>query len=82
MGSNGKKTAVAPPELLDSTKTRISYLICTFKPWKQFVEPRPFKDVQAFFARDFDIRYRNIQFFQRWKELNAAEPEHTVSQIH
>ena len=33
-GGGGKKTAVALPELLDTTKTRISYLISTFKPYK------------------------------------------------
>ena len=33
-GGGGKKTAVALPELLDTTKTRISYLISTFKPFK------------------------------------------------
>ena len=32
-GAGGKKTAVAPPELLDHTKTRISYLISTYRPF-------------------------------------------------
>ena len=40
-----KKTAVAPPELLDQTKTRISYMISTYKPFRQYVEMRPFKNV-------------------------------------
>lgn len=33
-GGGGKKTAVALPELLDATKTRVSYLISTFKPYR------------------------------------------------
>ena len=81
-GGGSKKTAVALPELLDATKTRISYLISTFKPYRQFVEPRPYKNVQAFFARDFNERYRFIKFFQRWQEFNATEPEKVVQSIH
>ena len=81
-GGGGKKTAVALPELLDTTKTRISYLISTFKPYKQFVEPRPYKNVQAFFARDFNERYRFIKFFQRWQDFNSQEPEKVVQSIH
>ena len=73
-----KKTAVALPELLDQTKTRISYMIATYKPFRQYVEMRPFKDVQAFFARDFNERYRNIKFFIRWQEFNNTEPEKVV----
>ena len=78
----GQKVPVAPPELYDETKTRISYLITTFKPYKQLVEPRPYKDVQAFFERGCDQRYRYVRFYQRWQELKRAEPERVVQQIH
>ena len=64
-GAAGKTTAVALPGLLDQTKTRISYLISTYRPYRQYVALRRYKDVHAFFARGFDERYRFIKFHQR-----------------
>ena len=78
----GKKTAVPQPELLDQSKTRISYMISSLKPSRQILIQRPFKNVHAFYTKDFDERYRNIRFYQRWMEFNSTEPERIVSQIH
>ena len=36
-GKGGQSVSVAHPELLDQVKTRISYLIRTYNPYKQFV---------------------------------------------
>lgn len=82
IGGGGKKTAVAPPELLDQNKTRISYMISTFRPFRQLIMQRPFKDVQRFLTQDYKDRYRHIRFNQRWEELSKLEPEKVVSQIH
>ena len=38
LGAGTMKTPVPDPELLDQTKTRISYLIATYKPWKNSIE--------------------------------------------
>ena len=38
--------------------------------------------MQAFFARDFNERYRFIKFFQRWQDFNSQEPEKVVQSIH
>ena len=81
-GGGGKQTTVAAPELLDQTKTRISYLVSTFKPWKHCIEQRNYKNVKAFFLRDSSERYRIIKFYQRWQDLNSTEPERIVQQIH
>lgn len=48
-GGGSKKTAVPMPELLDQTKTRISYMVATYKPYRQFIQQRPYKNVRAFF---------------------------------
>ena len=37
-GAGGKTTAVALPGLLDQTKTRISYPISTYRPYRQYIE--------------------------------------------
>ena len=38
--------------------------------------------MHAFFARDYNERYRIIKFFQRWKEFNQTDPEKIVQMIH
>ena len=57
--------SISSPELQDQSKTRISYLIRTYNPYKQFIENRTFKEAMKFFARNQEARY-NILFFQRW----------------
>ena len=49
---HGQQTALMVPELIDHVKTRISYLIATFKPYDQLIKNRIFKNAQEFFSRD------------------------------
>jgi len=51
--------------------------VATYKPYRQFVEQRPFKDVKAFFERGRDDRYK-IMFYDRWQDFNQTEPERIV----
>ena len=52
IGKGGQSVSIAPPELLDQSKTKISYLIRTYNPYKLIVQNRPFKEAMKFFARN------------------------------
>lgn len=69
------------PELIDHVKTRISYLIATFKPYEQLIKQRVFKNAQEFFSRGPSQRYE-VLFFVRWQQFNSTNPQDTVKQIH
>jgi hypothetical protein len=50
-GRFGQQTAVAQPALIDAVKTRISYLIASYKPYEHVIMNRAFKNPLEFFAR-------------------------------
>ena len=62
VGKGGASVSINLPELLDQSKTRISYLIRTFNPYRLAVQNRPYKEAMKFFAKNCEARY-HIRFF-------------------
>lgn len=79
-GRYGQQTVMIEPQLIDAVKTRISYLIATFKPYDQVIKNRVFKNPLQFYARGPTQRYEVI-FFVRWQEFTRTNPQEIVDQV-
>ena len=63
MGANGHQVSIPPPVLEDQTKTLISYMICTFNPYKSMITGRTMADALKAYSRTRMEAYQRDQFF-------------------
>lgn len=79
-GRFGQQVILGPPQLIDVVKTRISYLIATFKPYEQVIRLMAYKNPLEFYARSPSQRYE-ILFFVRWHQFSNLQPQEIVDQV-